>query len=590
MEQTRENGTFENTSESFNLKLELRAIGIGAVLTSLLVFFIFQLWGLHPRIPVIYSGDALSTLAALRNMRFGNWYWSTDKLGAPFGQDLHDIAAVADNLHLIILWIGIKVFRNEFLVFNAYFFGSYLLTTTTGYVGSRMLHVQRAPALLIGITFSFLPYHYLQGPNHLFLAAYWAIPLWVAFLIRELMDDSVSPFTDQSLNFKSLRNWSRKTSTIALAIIAIIATTTGLYYGFFFIVLTSFIVLIRRVGQATKFQWVPAASALAIGVFSLAIQYFPVWNYQRIHGSNLSIVHRTIAEVEFYSLKLSNLLLPVAGHRLSFLDNLQQKSNPVYLIGEGSDALGLLGSIGFIGLILIMVFRLVRHQSGLPTALATFNIMSILTCIVGGLAQFIAVFGFTQLRVMARMSIVIAFPCLVFAVHLITKLLVRRGQAFVSIVLVFIGAISILDTNPGNQLPSFKSTSTKWAQDAALVRQIEAELGSNAMIFQLPVVPFPESPPVKQMVDYEHLRGYLHSSSFRWSYGGIKGRESDWQQSLPADPTGLLLSLKQRGFNAIWIDKRGVSEVALDLLTSSVGTSLAELLVEDNDRLVYRIL
>ena len=560
MSQFKRSESMPDSTDSFNLKLELRAIGIGVVLTSLLVFFIFQLWGLHPRIPVIYSGDALSTLAALRNMRLGNWYWSTDKLGAPFGQDLHDIAAVADNLHLIILWIGIKIFRNEFLVFNAYFFGSYLLTTTTGYVGSRMLHVQRAPALLIGITFSFLPYHYLQGPNHLFLAAYWAIPLWVAFLIRELMDDSVSPFTDQSLNFKSLRNWARKKSTITLAVIAIIATTTGLYYGFFFIVLTSFIVIIRRVGQATKFQWVPAASALIIGVFSLAIQYFPVWNYQRIHGSNLSIVHRAIAEVEFYSLKLSNLLLPVAGHRLSFLDHLQQKSNPVYLIGEGSDALGLLGSIGFIGLILIMVFRLVHHRSGLATALATFTIMSILTCIVGGLAQFIAVFGFTQLRVMARMSIVIAFPCVIFAVHLITKLSARRGQAFVSIVLVFIGAISILDTNPGNQLPSFKSTSTKWAQDAALVRQIEAKLGSNAMIFQLPVVPFPESPPVEKMTDYEHLRGYLHSSSLKWSYGGVKGREADWQTKLSEKNPDFIASLVRYNYQIIWINRTGYSD------------------------------
>jgi phosphoglycerol transferase len=507
-------------------------------------------------------------------MRFGNWYWSTDKLGAPFGQDLHDIAAVADNLHLIILWIGIKIFRNEFLVFNAYFFGSYLLTTITGYIGSRMLRVQRAPALLIGITFSFLPYHYLQGPNHLFLAAYWAIPLWVAFLIRELMDDSISPFTNQSFNFKSLRNWATKTSTITLVIIAIIATTTGLYYGFFFIVLTSFIVVIRRVGQTTKFQWVPAASALGIGVFSLAIQYFPVWNYQRINGSNLSIVQRTIAEVEFYSLKLSNLLLPVAGHRLSFFDHLQQKSNPVYLIGEGSDSLGLLGSIGLIGLILIMVFRLVHHRSGLSTALATFTIMSILTCIVGGLAQFIAVFGFTQLRVMARMSIVIAFPCLVFAVHLITKLAARRSQAFVSIVLVLIGAISILDTNPGNQLPSFQSTSTKWAQDAALVRQIEAELGSNAMIFQLPVVPFPESPPVEKMTDYEHLRGYLHSSSLKWSYGGVKGREADWQTHIQVGTSGFVDSLKVQGYTTILMNKLGYPDQGSAVIQQLVDLGL----------------
>jgi phosphoglycerol transferase len=580
---------FGNSSESFNLKLEVKTIALGVTFTAIAVVFLFRLWGLHPRIPIIYSGDALSTLASLRHMRFGNWYWSTNNLGAPFGQDLHDVPSVADNLHLVIMWVGVKIFRNEFLVFNAYFFGSYFLTSISGYIGSRMLRVQRGPALLIGITYSFLPYHYLQGPNHLYLAAYWAIPLWVAFLLRELMDNSVAPFSDQSLNARTIRSWARKPPTVALTIMAVIATSTGLYYGFFFIVLSFFVIVIRRVGQTTKLQWFTATWAVGVGMVTLAIQYFPVWNYQRIHGSNLSIVHRTVAEVEFYSLKLSNLLLPVAGHRLSFLDHFQQKSNPVYLIGEGSDALGILGSIGFIGLVCIMVFRLVRHRSGLPTALATFTIMSILTCIVGGLAQFIAVFGFTQLRVMSRMSIVIAFPCLVFAVCLITKLSTKFGRSVSLIVLLLMGTVSILDTNPGNQLPSFQSTSIEWEKDSALVKQVETKVGKYAMIFQLPVVPYPESPPVERMTDYEHLKGYLHSPTLKWSYGGVKGRESDWQQSLPTDPAGLLISLKQRGFTAIWIDKRGLTSQMLSQITAHLVQNEAILVMEDTEQLLYKI-
>ena len=122
-----------------HIRSEVLTILVAILITSVAVVLIYQLWDLYPRVPILYSGDGLLTLNGLRNMRFGSWYWSTDKLGAPFGQDFHDFPAVADNLHLIILWIGVKLFRDEVLTFNLYFFGSYFLTTIGGYIGARML-------------------------------------------------------------------------------------------------------------------------------------------------------------------------------------------------------------------------------------------------------------------------------------------------------------------------------------------------------------------------------------------------------------------------------------------------------------------
>jgi phosphoglycerol transferase len=116
--------------------------------------------------------------------------------------------------------------------------------------------------------------------------------------------------------------------------------------------------------------------------------------------------------------------------------------------------------------------------------------------------------------------------------------------------------------------------------DRDLVGKVEKLAGENALIFQLPMVPFPENPPVVNMSDYEHLRGYLHSETLRWSYGGVKGRKAfEWQQSLPGESQSLVESLRKKDFRAIWIDRRGYADqgesIMVELAKSGLTLSLA---------------
>lgn len=570
------------SEQNFSFRSEIVAVGIALIATFVAVVFVFQLWGLNPRVPILYSGDGLLTLNGLRNMRFGSWYWSTDKLGAPFGQDLHDFPAVADNFHVIILWIGVKLLRDEVLTFNLYFFGSYLLTTIGGYIGARMLRIDRRASVLIGVLYSFVPYHFLQGPGHLYLAAYWAIPFWVSFLVRELMNDSISISLPTSLLPLPLLKWCRSRESIFIVLISITAASTGLYYAFFFLILGTIVLCIRRLSQSADFQWAPISLAMCVALFTMALQFLPIWLYQRNNGNNLSIVERTVAAVEFYSLKLSNMVLPIAGHRLSLFADLRNRSNPAYLIGEGSEALGLLGSIGLIALICLAIYRLSRPKPGIFTALASFTVIAILVCTVGGLAQVIAVFGFTQLRVWSRMSIVIAFPAIVFAFLLINKFLHKMGKPISTLAMIVIASLSILDTNPGHQLPSYKETARAWEIDRDLVKQIENRVGSDALVFQLPIVPFPENPPVVNMSDYAHLRGYLHSKTLRWSYGGVKGRIAETQLEPSEDAASFLSQLTVKGFDVLWIDRRGYTDQGESLVSIFTKSGLNISFTDDN--------
>ncbi len=87
--------------------------------------------------------------------------------------------------------------------------------------------------------------------------------------------------------------------------------------------------------------------------------------------------------------------------------------------------------------------------------------------------------------------------------------------------------------------------------DKFFVNSIEAIMPNNAMIFQLPYVPFPQSPPINNMIEFSHLRGYLHSNNLRWSYGAMKGRSGDdWQRAVAGmSMENMLKTLSQTGFS-----------------------------------------
>ena len=75
------------------------------------------------------------------------------------------------------------------------------------------------------------------------------------------------------------------------------------------------------------------------------------------------------------------------------------------------------------------------------------------------------------------------------------------------------------------------------------------------MVFQLPYVAFPESPPAHKMRDYDHLWGYFHSDRLKWSYGAIKGREGDlWQRRAASEPAAEMVeTLRGAGFGGVML-------------------------------------
>jgi len=148
--------------------------------------------------------------------------------------------------------------------------------------------------------------------------------------------------------------------------------------------------------------------------------------------------------------------------------------------------------------------------------------------------------------------------------------------------------IGVLDqTNPA-MAPHYQDLRSEVGDLTTFTRSLETKVSHGCSVFQLPIVPYPESPPVHDMADYAHFRPSLVSSSLRWSYGAFRGTTmADWQLALPQRSTSALLDdLVAVGFCAVEVDRAGYADggTALDgELTALLGQPIA---TTHDDRLV----
>jgi phosphoglycerol transferase len=102
----------------------------------------------------------------------------------------------------------------------------------------------------------------------------------------------------------------------------------------------------------------------------------------------------------------------------------------------------------------------------------------------------------------------------------------------------------------------------RWNAHTVLLTTLESSLPPGAMIFQLPVVPFPEAGRVEQMPDYEHTLPFLTSHRLRFSYGQLRPSPVlAWARHVSRLPAAEMANaLERAGFAALWINPRGYAD------------------------------
>jgi hypothetical protein len=168
--------------------------------------------------------------------------------------------------------------------------------------------------------------------------------------------------------------------------------------------------------------------------------------------------------------------------------------------------------------------------------------------VVGGLNGFLGFGKFFLLRSSNRVSIYIVAACLFFLAILLTRWKKKIPLLLqICIALLMVG-LAIFEALPsGGSLRVHNEKTMK--SDQELVLKLESIMPNGAMIFNYPVIDFPESG------NYAFLRPYLFTDKLRFSSGSNKGRSREtWQNEVESlSPTKMIEELEKLGFAGILV-------------------------------------
>jgi|GEM_PF-203185 len=550
------------------LKKKFAPYFAACLLCLFILTWVMNLWKLDLSVPLQYphEGDALLTKLLVKGIADNGWYLENRYLGAPGIAEWYDFPST-DTVHLLLIKFLLLFSGNYATALNLFFLLTFPLAVLAALFVFRSFGVSYIPALVASMLFAFLPCHFLRGIGHLFLGSYYLVPLtvMVALWINSERLSSAE---------LSLRNgpaaWLRSRPARISLIVVVLTASAGVYYTFFgafFLVVAAGLCAVRIGGLRPL--WVTGV-LLSVLCLTAVINLAPSLVHSYRIGRNPGTAQRHASEAEGYGMKVAQLLLPVAGHRIPVLARIRARYDAgAPLVNENS--LASLGAAGSAGLLILVAAVLCqwkwRDRSGLLDALGSMALWGVLLGTVGGFGALFAHLISPQIRGYNRISVYIAFFSL-FAVALVLDQCGRRwfrgGRMSVlySAGLFFLLIAGILDQTTAGFVPRYEELKTAYRQNAQFISRIEASLPRNAMIFQMPYVKFPESPRVEGMADYEQAVGYLHGRALRWSYGSMYGRYWDsWQAHISGMPVDeMLRALAFAGFEGIYLNRFGYAD------------------------------
>ena len=521
-----------------------------------LTYWILCLWQVDWRIPFAYGERDESVVGLWVKWAMESpWMLYNSHLGMPFRSEMFNIPQPDVFLYLVFKLLGLTT-GHFGLVMNLYYLLTFPATFLCALYVFRRFKIGYPAALLGSFLYAFLPYHFMRGESHLFLVGYYLVPLVVLLVFRVASDHP--PFLLQGEGRWPRLAW-RQSGTIGAGAICVLTGASGVYYAFFACCL--FLIIGMAVTAALR-RFAPLVSALLLsGLMAGTILLTLLPHLLYGHGNPTA---RVSSDAETYALKVSQLLLPVSGHRLPFLAALKDAySQAAPLTNENDMAtLGAVGAFGFVLLICWAALRLMgarlewlgKEDQRLINVATLATLASILLATVGGFGSLFATLVSPQIRSYNRISVYVSFFTLFFVAFLLdraigARLRRRSHKVIYALGLSLLTALGIYDQTTPAFIPDYATVRSAFLSDRQFVRAIEKRMPSGAMILQLPYMTFPEAN------RYDLARGYLHSRTLRWSYGAmINGRSDLWQRTLLSQPEPLR-KIVEAGFSGIYLDR-----------------------------------
>jgi len=494
------------------------------------------------QIPFVYQDDALYSLAlftAVSRMECIPYTsFIVSSLGAPFSGNWNDFPVTGPGL-LLFCGLASKCFGSG-LASNAALVLAHFTTGIAMYLCLRVVGSARLWALVFSICLGLSPFLFGRGLTHIVLTFSYSVP--VALALGLLVYRNGSCF---------LSGWR------LVAVLAISFYFGGIfpYYTAFFLIIMAFAGLYCLMNERKIYSVVPFV-LIAVAAFAhFFLLTEPFRQYARENGPNEFAVSRFYANLQVCALRPVELFLPGSGSRIPVLKQLSAfyENQDIFRNKFGSSEsmaayMGLPAIAGFTLLAcMTLYFIFTRRQqmiSGWFWVVAFFMSFAV----VGGLNGFLGFGKFFLLRSSNRVSIYIVAACLFFLALLLTRWQKKIPLLLQICVAVLMVGLAVLEALPtGESLRAYNERIMN--SDREMVSKLEADLPRGAMVFNYPVIDFPESG------TYAFLRPYLFSEDLRFSSGSVKGRAREsWQHEVEKLPAGEMLDELQRlGFSGILV-------------------------------------
>jgi phosphoglycerol transferase len=584
---------------------------VATVLCLLAVVIQFRLWRADFHVPFYYDlgGDVDYNMALVKTLRDTGWLLTNPWLGAPYIQENYDLQQ-GDNLPFLLIKLIADVTPDFGTAINISFLLGFVLTTWTSLFVLRTLSISNPIAIAVSLLYAFQPYHFARGQLHLALSFYFAVPLIAMAILW--FSDGRSVFSAQDEQGRTRLGW-RRGKTLPALLACLLIGSSGAYYALFatMLVFAAGLIALLRSWKVARLVDPLVATLLICGFFALNLA--PTFWYARAHGKNpetaVRYAHESLTD-PFSGLSLTELMKSVPYPTVKGLAaKLVGREHPVpgardviqlsVSLHERAP-LGLAGTCGFLALLLtLFLSRRPRGDLRILAPLSRLNLAALLVVWQGGLGYLFALWVSPKIRAWNRMSIFVAF----FALMAVAILLQHIRQHWIKTsgaAWLFQGALAailvfgVFEQMSQTWVPNHAAARGEFEDEQDVVRKIEAALPENALVFQLPYVPFPEGvsahDPDRKVSCYIYLKPYLHSRRIHWSSGAMKGRDTArWQQSVAEEPASKLVpDLIAKGFKGLWIDRRGYrDETDVKLIADLRAILHVEPIVDKDGNIVF---
>lgn len=534
--------------------------------------------------PMVYGGDALQYGYIVQSFAQPGGLSEIRNAGAPFFTQNIDFP----NGDFSNMAIAALLFSGGYgLGFNLYLLFSVGLTASAAYAIARRCQIAPGLSIVIGLAFALLPFHF-QRMVHLFYCNYSTavVALWLSLRLASPLLNPSQP--------RKLR-WLGATGII---LACIWCGTTGVYYAFFTCIVLAIAAIVQSGYDASIRPAVRAAAFMAVIVLCVGLQLIPTKLLNQESGPNPSVAKRALVESEIYSLRLSQMLLPVPGHRVPILAKVRAKydaeASPVN--ENGTATLGALASAGFMmGLLLLFVPSIRRHFTAAQQLCAVLLVALFIYATMGGLSSLFALLVSPQIRAINRISPFIALFSLIVAGATLQLLFgqlrakyPRAAVAYRPLLAVLALCVLFDQISPAYRQARAERTgvATRYGYDKQFGQQLSQKLPAGAMVMQLPYMSYPENADTV-LGSYTQFRNTLHAPGLHWSHGAMRGRpEGNWLADVSALPPESFVDVVQAlGFSALLLDQRAMSPKMAEIQQLYADRTRAQLLADaDNSQ------